>query len=225
MKKTIWVNGDEFILVEAENLSLDDDFMKYVPRTYKEDVTKQLISETIRIGVKNFYRPKCDPSFSRDGESICFVPGNLPAVGKTITWWNFTAIRYSTERNSRLGTYIEYLAFLGVLIKKLVEEGNSVEWAWNAVCNDSRKLGHYWNSRGARHNFETTGSRCVCGYCDLANTYKMLAKDMNAPGYWVVGGNYNFVGYCAPLASFEPDRDLFSFNEINYIVGWVILEK
>lgn len=38
---------DDFILVEAENLSLDDKFMQWEPRNKLERDTKELIKEAI----------------------------------------------------------------------------------------------------------------------------------------------------------------------------------
>ena len=223
MEKTIRVNGDEFVLVEAESLSMNDEFMKFEPKTNMEKNTSRLISEAIREGVKNFYRPKCDPSFLGYLERICFVPGKTPAVGKSYNWWERTAKDFCPERSSRLGTRLEYFAFLGVLIKKLVERGWEVATAWNAVCNDSRNLGNYWNFEGSRHNWEPTGSRCICGFCDLVNIYKLLAEDKEAGGFWLAGSNYCGLSWCNPLANIEHYDDRVNANCAS--TGWVVLEK
>ena len=69
------------------------------------------------------------------------------------------------ERASRLGIKTEYIAFLGVLIKKLVDSGWKVDDAWDAVCNDSKKLGHYWNSENAMHVPEPP-TKCRCPNID-----------------------------------------------------------
>lgn len=118
MEKTIWVNGDEFILVEAEELSLDDEFMQYEPRTFYEGLVKTEISKAIQEKVKNFYCPKYAPSLTDDGKAICFVPGKKPAVERDYFRWEAWARRYCPERNSRFGTRLQYYAFLGVLMKK-----------------------------------------------------------------------------------------------------------
>ena len=212
------ISDDDLILIEAESLSKDDEFMQYEPRTESEERTKDLIAEAIKSRVKNFYRPVLDPSFTANG--IGYVAGKKPAVGKSYNWWVDTAKKFNPSRKSRLGTRLEYGAFLGVLIKKLVEEGKSVEWAWNAVCNNSKELGHYWNSENAKHEFEPTGSRCICGFYDHANTYKILAEDNEAGGFWLAGGYYNFFSYCNPLAAlflYTGRRDDLSG------VGWLVL--
>lgn len=112
-------------------------------------------------------------------------------------------------------------AFLGVLIKKLIEEGKTVEWAWNAVCNDSRKLGHYLNSENPKCRFEPTGSREICGFFDLANAYKILAWDIGAGGFWLAGGGCDGYSYVNPLADLDlfRDRDNIHFSS----VGWLVL--
>jgi len=206
------LSDNDLILIEAESLSLNDEFIQYEPDTEKEKSTKDLIAEAIKAGVKNFYRPKYDPSFTDGG--IQFVAGKKPAVGKSYNWWVDTAKKYDPSR-SRLGTRFEYGAFLGVLIKKLVEEGKSVEWAWNAVCNDSKELGHYWNSEDAKYQFELTGSRCICGFYDLANTCKILAEDEEAGGFWLAGG------YFFPLAFL--DLHTYRTYDYNSSVGWLVL--
>ena len=43
-----------FRRVEAESLSLDDEFMKHSPKTEREKETKALIKEAIAKGVKTF---------------------------------------------------------------------------------------------------------------------------------------------------------------------------
>lgn len=207
--------------VEAESLSLKDEFMKHKPKTEAEKKTKQLIKEAIAKGVKNFYRPMLDPSFASDGKNICFEKGKKPAIGKSRNWWKKVAQEYNPERNSRLGTIFEYGAFLGVVIKKLVEEGKTVKWAWNAVCNDSKELRHYWNFKDAKHDFEFTGSRCVCEYYDFVNTYKILAEDDETGIFSLASGLCNFNSHNIPLASLQHFTRRVSL--INNSVGWVVL--
>ena len=212
---------EEVAFIEAEELSLNDRFMKHKPCTKAEERAKQLIAEAIKAGVKNFYRPIMDPSFVDDG--ISYIAGKKPAIGKSYNWWVDTAKNYNPSRNSRLGTRLEYGAFLGVLIKKLVEEGMTVKWAWNAVCNDSKELGHYRDSENAKHEFETTGSRCICGFYDLANTCKILSEDGESSGYWVAGGYYVLYGIDDPIADLE--HNVYGSRSILHAigVGWIVL--
>ena len=215
--------NDIFSLVQASKLSLDDDFMKHDPRTLSEENLKNLIEEAIRNKTGDFYRPKMDPSFDDKG-GICYKAGNMPAVGKSYSWWQRMAKAYMPERKSRLGNKLEYAAFLGVLIKKLVKQGWDISKAWSAVCNDSKELGHYANSENARRMVEPTGSREVCGFCELANTYKYLAGSSNGNKFWKAGANY------ASNSMFMPISDLLVFaSEQNHdwhdSVGWIVIPK
>lgn len=217
------VNKDDiFVLVEASKLAWTDEFMSYKPTTNEEEKLKKLLTEAIIKGLKDFYRPVIDPSFNRYG-GICYLEGNKPAVNKSYNWWEKSAIEFMPERGSRLGTKTEYVAFLGVLLKKLVKSGWSMDKAWNAVCNDSRKLGHYWNSENAKHEFEPTCSREIVGFFDIANTFKILAEDEEAGGFWRAGGYYNLDSCWFPLA----DLDHCSNRKYvdNYCTGWLVLEK
>ena len=212
-----------FVLVEASRLSLDDKFMQHEPTTNNQRKFKKLLTEAIESGLSDFWRPKLDPSFNEDETGIVFETGKRPAVEKSYNWWEEKAKQYLPERGSRLGTQTEYVAFLGVLIKSLVAIGWPMSNAWKAVCDDSRELGHYWNSKNAKHDFEVTGSREVCGFCDLANTFKILAWDKEAGGFWLAGGYYNYGSDYYPLAVLycytNPDDDR------NGSVGWLVLSK
>lgn len=216
------ISSDLLVLIEAEKLSADAEFMKYEPVTLREKTTKSLILKAISEGVKNFYKPKCDPSFEEDGESICFAPGREPAVGKNYHWWLVETELYGKIYNCHVGTNLQYGAFLGVLISKLVEEGQTIEWAWNAVCNDSRELGHYWNSNNAKCKMEHTGSREICGLCDLANAYKILADHNDPEAFWLASGNYFSESREFPLAGLYLSYDGDAIDE--GATGWLIVD-
>ena len=211
---------DPFVLIEASKLSLEDDFMKYEPQTDNQRRFKEELTSAIKSGVMDFYRPIYDPSIDENG-NIVFVAGKRPDVGHSYNWWVEAAKKYVSNRKIRLGTKNEYVAFLGVLIKKLIASGWSVADAWKAVCDDSKMLGHYWNSEDAKHSFEGTGSREVCGFFDLANTYKTLAWDDEAGGFWLASGSCSNDGNLYPLA----DLGLV-YNQdcgIGSSVGWYVL--
>lgn len=214
--------NENFILVDAENLSFRDEFMQWTPQTQEQSDTKNLIFKAIRSNTKNFYIPHCSPSYTDDKKGICFVSDKTPAIGRSYNWWEKVAKEYQPDRNSRLGTRLEYAAFLGVLIKRLVEEGKSVKWAWYAVCNNSKELGHYWNSENTLHKFESTGSRCICGFHDLSNLYKILADDNNN-GLWLASGCFIHYSYDFPIATFHRSSD--RKEKFVFATGWIVLEK
>lgn len=216
------VSTPEFVLIKAEEISLEDEFMQHEPKTKKEAEFKELVKEVIERRIKNFWRPIYDPVLT-DDDRICFEPGKKPAIGKSYIWWKGEAKMFLPKNKSRLGTRLEYVAFLAVLIKKLVEEGEPLGAAWNLVCNDSRDLGHYINSEDAREELEPTGSRAICGFYDLANTDKFLAEDVETGGFWLASGCYTAESYFRPLA--DLGRYTFCNNTINCTVGWLVLEK
>ena len=208
--------------VPASELSLNDDFIKnYIPKNFSEERFFEEVKRVIKDGVQDFYHPTLDPSFDVNGE-ICYQAGMMPAVGKSYNWWNEHAKMYCSERNSRLGTYSEYIAFLAVLIKEMVASGKfSLEEAWSSVHTDSKKLGHYLNSSDAKKKYETTGNREVCGWSDLANTFKILSDDDNTfRTFWLASGDCIEDSYEYPLAGihYESDSDHGYFG-----VGWLVL--
>ena len=86
----------------------------------------------------------------------------------------------------------------------MVKGGKSVDVAIKMVVLDSKELGHYSDSENSTEgeDFEDTGSRCVCGVYDLANTYKILScSNKEAGGFWFGGGYYFSNGDDVPLAN------------------------
>ena len=214
----------DFILVKASDLSLEDDFIKnYEPKTKAERELKGFIISAIQMGIKDFYRPKIDPSFDETGKGITFEAGKMPAIGKSYNWWVKAAKSFKERRGSRLGTRMEYVAFMGVLIKELVASGWEISDAWNAVCNESSKLGHYKNSPFAEFTFEPTGSRPVCGFFDLANVFKILAEDEDFGGFWLAGGIFYEDSVNCALSGHEHGGKRWKPRKT--MTGWVVLER
>ena len=212
---------DPFILVPASELSLTDDFMRHTPKTKREEELRKKLVEVIRSRVPDFYRPRLDPSFDKNGK-ISYQPGARPALGKSYSWWEKNAKEFCPECKSRLGTKAEYVAFLGVLIKKLVASGWEVALAWNAVCNDSSKLEHYRNFERALQDFEPTGSREICGFCDLTNTAKLLAEDKEIGGFWLGGSFRLSFSDGNPIAVLGHGID--RYHGFSNSVGWIVFE-
>ena len=85
--RTCKVSKDVLRLVEASKLSLNDKFMQYKPvGGTNECIFKEMLTEAIKSGLNDFWRPKMDPSFDETGH-ICYVAGKRPAVGKSKEWW------------------------------------------------------------------------------------------------------------------------------------------
>lgn len=210
-----------FPIAKASTLSLENKFLKHEPETEEQRKFKNALISAIKSGLSGFRAQRMDACFDEEG-NICFKAGMKPAVGKlSANDWKRVAKEFLPEKGSRLGTTKERIAFLGLLIKYLIEEkGYEVKDAWKAVCDQSKDLGHYWDSENAKHDFEDTGSRQIGEWCDLANTCK-ITEDDEAGGFSLVGGNYNNNGNNYPLA------DVNSINNPNNVynnsVGWFVL--
>ena len=207
----------ETISVEGSNSKIYSDLLKKYPANDAEKEFLENLKQAIKAGVKPFKVPVCDPSISENG-SLQFVAGCKPAVG-----YSYNELEELASNNGvKLGSKNQYILFLSTLIYKLMkEEGVSKEDAFNVVCNDSATLGHYGNSTDAKEDFEPTGSRKVVGKCDLANTYKILAKDKEADGFWLAGGSCDDIGDDYPLADLGLSN-LYGNHDLNS-VGWFVL--
>ena len=163
----------------------------------------EAISEVEAAKLEPFYKPIYDPS--EDGNIIAYQKGKKPAVDHSYNWWVETASKMSAVdgRHWHLATEYQYYAFLVWLINQLVKRGKSVEDSLKMVVLDSKELGHYYDSENSTEgeDFEDTGSRCVCGVYDLANTCKFLSCSNKEAGvFWIGGGDYNCEGRDFPLA-------------------------
>ena len=211
---------EKFPIVRASTLSEEEIFLKHKTKSERQKKLKDLILKGIEVGLKDFRRPALDPSF--EGERIVYKAGEEPAVYKSPNFWDEELKKIIPEKNSRMGTLLQCAAFLGLLIKYLIEEeGYEVAEAWKAVCDDSKKLGHYWNSDNAKHAFEATGSRKVWDFYDLANTPKIVKDDSSKSGFTRIGGTCMCGGDFMPLADYIQPIDA----DRNFLfVGWMVLD-
>ena len=215
---------ETFVLIRASELSASDRFISsFVPMTYEQKVFKNELLTVIRKGVKDFWKPRFDPTFDENNKGIAFALDSYIATERTYKWWVNAAKEFWPERNSRLGTYSQYVAFLGVLIKTLFESGWSLLRAWHAVCNDSSCIGHYCDSNDAKFELEKNASREICGFYDLGNAFKLLASDDESDNALVVaGGNYKMNGHTHPL-NFHIETGFI--NQVYYSsVGWIVFD-
>ena len=121
------------------SVSLEDEFLKYEPRTERERLFKQILINAINA------QPVDD-----DIDNM---------------WRKQQAMQ------------------LGALIKGLVEEGFSIEKAWDAVCNDSKELEFRRIPENSKLDFEATGS---IGAYGLADTQKFLSDDAKNGVGWLI---------------------------------------
>jgi len=212
-------NFDEvFPIIDPSEL-IGHKLLKHKPKTkWQKDLLND-IRRAISMELPAFRVSCMDPSFLNG--KIVFRAGNWPAIGRTAIWWDETWKKFMPNKNSRSGTELHYAVFLGKLMKFLIEEKNySVDDAWYAVCNDSRELGHYWFSKNSKDTFESTGSRKIGAFFDLANTAKIL-KRWDSYGFLIASGSWKDYSY--PLAGL---RDVDEPRFIGYVdsVGWLVMD-
>lgn len=218
----------DLVLIEPSKLNLNDDFMNYCPKKDENEVKifKSKLTDVIKIGIGDFYRPTCDPTFANNTRTkICYVAGACPAVGRSYEDWVILTKKFYPKQNSRNGTKYKYIAFGGWLIKKLVESGWSKKEAWNAVCTNSNVLGLYLDSENSRGSFlEVTKSREILGLLyDLGGTCKLLSDDYEDDVYWIAGGHYNTRGSDSPLMYIRYGYHPNCPNDKS--VGWTVIPK
>lgn len=222
-KTRVELSFDErFPIVRASQLSLKDSFLRYRTKTTRQKKLRDSIVAGIKEGLNDFRCPAMDPSFDRDG-NLVYKEGEKPAIGKSAEFWYKEFKQFMPEKNSRMGTLKERNAFLGLLIKYLVEEqGYEISEAWRAVCDDSKDLGHYRNSKNAKHDFETTGSRKIWLFYDLANTRKIIADNNLAFVFWIGGGSFACDSNLYPIRFVYPIE--CPSDSINNSVAWLVLD-
>lgn len=204
---------EKFPIVRASILSKKDFFLKHKPQSRRQEELKTLILKGIEVGLKDFRRAVMDPSFDKNG-NIIYKEGEKPAVGKSANFWSEELKKFMVDKNSRMCTLLQYAAFLGLLIRYLIEEKKyKVAEAWKSVCDDGQELGHYWNSENAKHAFEETGNRKIWDFYDLANTFKIIKDDSSDSGISLVGGYCNYDSNNFPLAGIynikNPNNHIF----------------
>lgn len=168
------------------------EWLEHQPTTQRQKETLTLWQEAKAKGrLHAFTCMTIDPSV-KDGKLV-YQKGLPISTGLSQRQWAKLLKEYNPSRNSRQMTRTEYACRNLFLIQRLVESGYKIEEAWRAVCDDSKNIGHYRNSDNAKGDFEPTGSREVCGFCDLGNVWKFIAEDSwdEAGGFWAAGGNYN----------------------------------
>lgn len=184
----------------------------------------EAVAEVKEERIEAFYRPIYDPSDVGD-HLVAYMKGMRPATGHSYNWWVKTASNMPAVegRHWCVITEYQYYAFLVWLINQLIK-AETVEETLNQIIIESKELGHYYNSKGSTkgNGFEPTGSRCICGIYDLANTAKILAcSNQEAGGFWLVSGDFSCYSNDLPLADLDHFTDV---DDDDYVsVGMLVL--
>ncbi len=196
------VTDTRLLKIDPQEKGFFDNVLNFMSDSDNEDINAfiEAISEVKDANLKAFYRPRYDP-FEVSDHMVAYQKGKKPAVGHSHNWWVKTALKMPAVegRHWHLATEYQYYAFLVWLINQLVKNGKSVEEALNMVVLDSKELGHYYDSEASTKGkyLELTGSRCVLGVGDLANSLKILTCE---GGFCLCGGDYGAYGVSYPLA-------------------------
>jgi len=133
--------SNDVLLIKASELSVNDSFMNYLPKTHAERKLMISLVEIIsKSRPKNFYCFIHEPSYSDDG---FMVSGTLiPCSQKGVTFYEWEKIskELAPGNKSRIGVKREFILMLGVAIKLLIKIGWEEEEAWNAICNNPEKI-------------------------------------------------------------------------------------
>ena len=150
-------------------------------------------------------------------ESFCWIPvyepsmddsGNLQyAAGKDVLRnlssynWEEKFQNYSPENESKMATITTYF----LLLLRFLKDGFATI---EQLADDSKEIGHYWDSKDAKHEFEKTGERQLGGLYGFAgNTYKIVKDSESSSGFSLLGGGYSNDGSECPLADVVHDDD------------------
>lgn len=219
------LTDNRLVKIDPQEPGFFDEVLNF--KSTNEDINTfiEAVAEVKEASLEAFYRVMYDPTEAGD-HMVVFQKGKRPAVGHSYNWWVETASKMSPVegRQWHIATEYQYYAFLVWLINQLVKIGKSVEEALHQVVLDSKELGHYYDSENSAkgEDFEFTGSRCVCGLYDLANTFKILqCSNSEARGFWLGGGLYGNGSDYFPLAYLDHYSNVD--NDRNHSVGMLVL--
>lgn len=189
-----WANlafEEKFPIVRASKLSMEDSFMQFKPNSEEQTLLWESLEFQICSRIEDFRKPAIDPSLDEEG-NIVFCPEMDPAVNIKPEQWAQKAREFMLDKNSRIGTNGQYNAWLGTILKYLVEERNlPVAMAWSEVCFNSELLANVFKSPiPVSKGLEKTGSRVINCWADLGNVQKIVRKDKQEGVFLLRGCTY-----------------------------------
>lgn len=191
---------DEFMHLYFGDLTNEDilynedgkkrEFVTERQKKFREDVIKAL-NNMPEEGFR--WIPVYEPS-KDDGGNIQYVSGVNVLRGLNSYNWEEAFQNYSPENGSRMSSITTYF----LLLLRLLKDGFATV---EQLANDSKEIGHYWDSKNAKHELEKTGERQLGGLYGFAgNTYKIVKDSESSSGFSILGGSYDIYGDKYPLA-------------------------
>lgn len=198
---------DEFMYLYFGDLTEEDllydangkkrKFVTNKQRKFKANVLKALCNKP-----KEEFRwiPVYEPTKDDNG-NIQYVSGANVLIELNSYNWEKTLKNYSPENGSREAPITTY--FL-LLLRWLKDGLATIE----QLADDSRNIGHYWDSENTKHDFEKTGEREFGGLCGfVGNTYKEVKDSDSSSGFSLLGGEYYGYGDECPVANVYHDSN------------------
>lgn len=196
---------DEFMHLYLGDLTVDDvlytadgkkrEFVTERQKKFREDVMKAL-KNMPKMNVR--WIPVYEPSRGYNG-NLQYVSGENVLTNLNSHEWEEIIADYSPENRSRMSSITTYF----FLLLRLLKDGFATI---EQLADDSKEIGHYWDSENAKHEFEKTGERQLGGLYGFAgNTYKIVRDSESSSGFSLLGGDYDCSGYKYPLAYFVHD--------------------
>lgn len=214
---------DEFMHVYFDDLTENDllydtNGMKRQFVTIKQEKFKADVREALKNKPKEGYRwiPVYEPGKNSKG-NLCYIAGKELLRALNSYEWEKKFEEYSPKNGSREASITTY--FL-LLLRWLKDGIATIE----QLADNSKEIGHFWNSEDAKYNFEKTGEREFGGLYGFAgNSYKIVKDSESSSGFSLVGGNYSTFGNKYPLA--DVVCDIAPLETKNLGVGLLELTK
>ena len=217
---------DEFMHLYFSDLTNDDvlytadgkkrKFITERQKKFRADVMKAL-ENMPEEGFR--WIPVYEPS-KDDGGNLQYVSGVIALRGLNCYDWEEAFQNYSPENGSRMSSITTYF----LLLLRLLKDGFATI---EQLADDSKQIGHYWDSENAKHKFEKTGERQLGGLYGFAGNTDKIVKvselGSGSSGFSLLGGRYYYSGDLYPLAGVG--RDNSPDHAKNYSVGLLELTK
>ena len=169
---------DEFMHLYFGDLTNDDvlytadgkkrKFIKERQKKFRADVMKAL-ENMPEEGFR--WIPVYEPS-QNNGGNLQYISGVNVLRGLNSYNWEEVLRNYSPENGSRMSSITTYF----LLLLRLLKDGFATV---EQLADDSKEIGHYWDSENAKHEFENTGERQLGGLYGFAeNTYNGVRIDI-----------------------------------------------
>ena len=156
--------------------------------TNRQEHFKADVLEALKNKPKEGFRwiPVFEPSKDSKG-NIRYVAGEYALRKLNSYEWEKRFKKYSPKNGSQQASITTY--FL-LQLRWLKDGVATIE----QLADDSKEIGHFWDSKNAKQSFEKTGEREFGGlYGFVGNTYKIL-KDSEFSSDFSLAGGYCYTG-------------------------------